>query len=58
MICYGHNHYFCVFRKINHKIGYLKGIDFSRVETQARQIEREETKYANEWVLYNDDQLS
>ena len=36
MICFGHNHYFAFFRRIFIKIGFLNGLDYSKIEEQAR----------------------
>ena len=58
MICFGHNHYFAFFRRIFLKIGFLNGLDFSRVEEQAKQIKDTEINPDTEWILYNDDRLS
>lgn len=58
MICFGHNHYFAFFRRIFIKIGFLPGLDYSRIEEQARQIKDTEVKPETEWILYDDDRLS
>ena len=58
MICFGHNHYFAYFRRIFLKIGFLTGLDYSKIEEQTRRIKDTEVKPENEWILYDDDRLS
>jgi len=58
MICFGHNHYFAFFRRIFIKIGFLNGLDYSRIEQQAQEIKEGEVKPETEWILYDDDRLS
>lgn len=59
MICFSGNHYFAFFRRIFIKIGYISGLDMSRVEEHARQINDKEVKNTErEWMRYDDDRLS
>ena len=58
MICFGHNHYFAFFRRIFIKIGFLNGLDYSRIEEQAAQIKNTEVTSRTEWIQYDDDRLS
>ena len=58
MICFGHNHYFAYFRRIFLKIGFLNGLDFSRINEQVRQIKLNEVKPETEWIIYDNDRLS
>ena len=36
MICYAHNHYFAIHRRIFLKIAFIEGIDFSQIHRQAQ----------------------
>ena len=58
MICFGHNHYFAFFRRIFIKIGFLNGLDYSRIEEQAARIKNTEVTSKTEWIQYDDDKLS
>lgn len=42
MICFSGNHYFAFFRRIFIKIGFLTGLDYTRIEEQAREIKEGE----------------
>ena len=56
MICYGHNHYFAIFRRILFKLDFM-GLDPSQCTNIEREMREQEVCEESEWVVFDDDSL-